>query len=189
MKTPSLVSLRRAAPALAAACALLSGAVAQAQPTLTSISPDGSVQFQWTNTLTFTLSSTSGITAANISVQLSMTNLSGVGSTTTLTSGSGLTVGGTATSPVVTTPLASNLTYTAIITATDTAGTHKSTNVFDTVIPSYTWEAEDYDYGGGKFFDNPQTNAYKGLQATLNVDGFNPNNGGNAYRPVVTSGN
>ena len=184
MKTTTLVPLRRAVPALAAACALFSGAVAQAQPIVASISPDGSVQFQYTNTLTFTLTSSSGITAANISVQLSMTNLSYVGSTTNLYSTNGLTVGGTATSRIVTTPLTSNITYTAIITATDAAGTSETTNVFDTVIPSYTWEAEDYDYDGGKYIDNPQTNAYSGLQATINVDGYNANQGGAAYRPV-----
>ena len=92
----------------------------------------------------------------------------------------------------MTTPLTSNLTYTAIITATDTGGTTESTNVFDTIIPAYTWEAEDYDYGGGKFIDNPQTNAYSGLVATDKVDAYNPNGGGAAnslvvlYRPVNT---
>jgi len=187
MKTTSLVSLRRAAPALAAACALLSGAVTQAQPSLASISPDGSVQFQYTNKLTFTISSVAGVAPANISVQLWMTNLSNVGSTTNLYSTNGLTVGGTATSRVVTTPLTSNLTYSAIITATDINGTSETTNLFDTVLPSYTWEAEDYDYGGGLFFDNPQTNAYAGLVASNHVDAYNDGNGGGtAYRPINT---
>ena len=44
-----------------------------------------------------------------------------------------------------------------------------STRSFDTFNPTnYTWEGEDFDYDGGQFIDNPQTNAYYGLPA---VDG------------------
>jgi len=190
MKTTTLVSLRRAAPALAAACALFSGAVAQAQPTLNRIYPDGTVQFQPTNQLAFTLGSTapSGISAASVSVTLYITNLSWVGvSTQVVTTTSGLTLTGPASLRVGTLPLTNmNVQYTAVIQAADTTGDLDSTNTFDTIIPGYTWEAEDYDYGGGKYFDNPQTNAYAGLVATLNLDAFNPSGGASDYRPVMT---
>jgi hypothetical protein len=188
MKTPNLVSLLRAVPALAAACALFSGGVALAQPSLSSIYPDGTVQFQYTNKLSFTLTSVAGITPAEISIQFYITNLSGVATSTNLTSTNGLTIGGSATSRVVTMPLTSNLSYTAIIQATDINGSLESSNVFDTVIPSYIWEAEDYDYNGGKFFDNPVPNAYVGLVATDQVDAHNPNGGGTSYRPINSGG-
>lgn len=89
---------------------------------------------------------------------------------------------------VVTAPLTSNLVYMAVINATDVNGELLQTNTFDTIQPSYTWEAEDWDYSGGQFIDNPQTNAYATLQGTIGVDGYNPDNGGTAYRPVVGSG-
>jgi hypothetical protein len=157
-----------------------------APPFLTSIYPDGSVQFQPTNLLAFTLSSRAGIT--RLSVQLSATNLLGIGTSQLLTNGNGLTVSGPATSPSVAAPLLSNMTYSAVINAVDANGLFTTNVTFDTIIPTYTWEAEDYDYGGGQFVDNPQTNAYAGLVATLNVDAFNPNGGGGAYRPINTGG-
>jgi hypothetical protein len=49
---------------------------------------------------------------------------------------------------------------------------------------NYTWEAEDFDYVAGHYFDNPQTNAYAGLSATTNVDTHQVNFGGkDLYRP------
>jgi hypothetical protein len=55
---------------------------------------------------------------------------------------------------------------------------------FDTFSASYyTFEAEDYDYDSGKFFDNPQTNAYSGLTAVDGVDAHNGSNGNQDYRP------
>src|SRR5581483_6646169 len=55
---------------------------------------------------------------------------------------------------------------------------------FDTIIPAYVWEAEDYDYNRGQFIDNPQTNAYAGLYAVDGVDAYNPNAGGGSYRGI-----
>src|SRR5689334_8029171 len=95
MKRPAISSLRRAVPALTAACALLSGAVTQAQPYLDIMYPDGTAQFQATNVLTFELSGVN-ISAANISLQLTAMNLDRSTSTQTLSSASGLTVTGTA---------------------------------------------------------------------------------------------
>ncbi len=61
--------------------------------------------------------------------------------------------------------------YTAVISVTDVNGSPASSTVtFDTLNPLYTWEAEDYDYSDGQFFDNPQTNAYVGLSADPGVD-------------------
>ena len=183
MKTPNLVSLRRAAPALAAACALFSGGVALAQPTITSVYPDGSVQFQSTNKLTFVAAAPAGVT--NISVQLNGTKLSGGAFISVYTSASGLTING----QNVSAPLVSNVVYTAAITVTDATGASTNASAsFDTITPAYTFEAEDWDYNGGKFFDNPQTNAYAGLAGVDGVDAHNVSGGGNAYRPITTPG-
>ncbi len=191
MKKPPLISLLRAAPALTAACALFSGAVAQAQPFIDTTSPDGLVQFQPTNKFSFTMESTvpSGVSAANIMVTLYTTNLSWVQAAAPLviTTTNGMVVSGTPALRVVTVPLtATNVQYTAVIQATDLGGTLLQTNTFDTITPSYTWEAEDWDYNGGQFIDNPQTNAYAGLSGTFGVDAYNPNGGGTSYRPNDT---
>src|SRR5208282_6935846 len=79
-----------------------------------------------------------------------------------------------------------NTLYTAVITVTDANGNVvTTTNSFDTFsAASYTWEAEDFDYTGGHFIDNPQTNAYAGLVAYTNVDTHQVNfNGTFLYRP------
>lgn len=188
MKRSSLLVCLRSLSAIAGLAVLTA---AQAQPTLSSIYPDGTVQFQATNTLAFNVSSTVGIT--NLTVQLSATNLVGVGTTQLLTNGSGLTVTGPATSETATATLSNNIMYIAVIQAADANGTLSTTVVFDTITPSYTWEAEDYDYTNGLYFDNPQTNAYVGLFATLGVDAYNPNNpsgdaAGNTYRPTEATG-
>jgi len=53
--------------------------------------------------------------------------------------------------------------YAASIQVTDANGEGAIRNLkFDTINPAYTFEAEDWNYGGGNFIDNPQTNAYAG---------------------------
>ena len=54
-----------------------------------------------------------------------------------------------------------NMLYTAVIAIVDDQGNIvTTTNSFDTFsAANYTWEAEDFDYGGGHFIDNPQTDA------------------------------
>jgi hypothetical protein len=157
--------------------------------TISGFFPDGTVQFQTTNLFSFTINSSLGVQASKILVTLSGTNLAGKATSSILQAGSGLTISGSATALLVTFPLATNTVYKAILQATDANGFLVSQAVaFDTINPSYTWEAEDYDYGGGQFFDNPQINAYATLQATFGVDGYNPNNGSAIYRPVVATG-
>lgn len=47
------------------------------------------------------------------------------------------------------------------------------------------FEAEDFDYGRGRFFDNPQPGAYAGLSAVNEIDyhSLNSGQGNHAYRP------
>ena len=130
--------------------------------TLTNIYPDDVFQFEQTNTFVFTANSPLGISSGNIIVQLTGTNLIGQGSSVVLTAGNGLTVSGNSTNWNVSFSLATNTIYSAFIQTADVNGGVTSTNVnFDTVSPKYyTFEAEDFDYGGGLFFPPPQTNAY-----------------------------
>ncbi|MEI9866084.1 MAG: lamin tail domain-containing protein [Limisphaerales bacterium] len=160
---------------------------AQAQvPVISNVSPNGAVQFQPSAALTFTASSAAGINPSGISVQLTGTSLPGQTFVATLTTANGLIVGGTSTSRSVSAPLSSNLVYTAVINVTGlNSQSASSTRTFDTITPGYTFEAEDFDYGSGQFFNNPQTNKYAGLNVTYGIDAQNSDfgSGGNSYRP------
>ncbi|MGH7952662.1 MAG: hypothetical protein ACREFE_12205, partial [Limisphaerales bacterium] len=84
-------------------------------------------------------------------------------------------------------PVKTNSYHTAIITMVDDAGVTVYTNNFATYNPSnYQWEAEDYDYGGGQYFDN-MIDAYSNLPPVSGVDCYesdaNGANGSFGYRP------
>ena len=144
-------------------------------PVINGIYPNGTNMFQPASALTFTASSPSGaaINAAGISVKYTIQNLLGQTTVTNITTANGLVVGGTASSRTVSAPLQTNFIYSAVISVTDVNGSPASSTVsFDTLSPNYTWEAEDYDYNGGQYFDNPQTGAYVGLSAIPGIDSF-----------------
>ncbi len=161
--------------------------IAQAQPTITSVYPDGATQFQPTAKLSFVATAPAGVT--NISVQLTGTKMSGATFLKVYTSANGLTVTPAGNAKNVSAPLTSNIVYSATIQVTDADGASTNAIVsFDTISPAYTFEAEDYDYGSGKFVDNPQTNAYRGLVAADGVDAHNGSGGNQDYRPHDTTG-
>ncbi|HEV2695638.1 MAG TPA: polysaccharide lyase family 8 super-sandwich domain-containing protein [Verrucomicrobiae bacterium] len=143
-------------------------------PALNNVTPAGAGLFQSTNMLAFNAVSAVGILSSNISVTLNgvlATNLAFNGSTTNWNVG---------------VPLIPNTVYTAVITATDLNGyVVSTTKSFDTFSSAnYIWEAEDYDYGGGHYIDNFQTNAYAGLNVVTNVDTRQVNFAGTfLYRP------
>lgn len=143
-------------------------------PTIHDVYPDGARLLQPATTMTFIVSSVSGINPSGISVDLFSTNLLGGVLVTNYTSANGLTIGGTANDRTVSLPLQTNiLFYRAVISATDTADNNVSVTVnFDTLNPSFVIEAEDFDYNNGQFFDNPQTNAYAGTEGIQGVDAF-----------------
>jgi hypothetical protein len=125
------------------------------------------------------VNSSVGIAKSNVVLNLNGVNVSG------------LVFSGSSTLWNVTYPVKTNGLYTAIITLTDSAGTTKSTNVFNTFDASdYQWEAEDYDYGNGQFHDNPQTDSYLSQAGVSGVDYLeaDPNgpgrSSGNPYRPA-----
>jgi hypothetical protein len=105
---------------------------------------------------------------------------------TNYTSANGLIIGGASTGRTVSAPLVTNVLYKVVIKVTDVSGNSATnTGSFDTISPSYTFEAEDFDYNSGNYLNNPQTNAYAGLSGTSGIDYTNGALGqGNAsYRP------
>ncbi|MDB6016476.1 MAG: hypothetical protein JWR19_965 [Pedosphaera sp.] len=153
--------------------------------TITNISPDGSALYNPAGTFSFTASSpTAPVDPNNIIVQVTATNLWGHGSVTSLSASSGLTVTGPSTNLSVSFPTTTNTVYSVFIQITDANGVAISSTVtFDTVIETYTFEVEDFDYQNGQYFDNPQTNAYRLLDGVAEVD-FHATQHGGAYLRV-----
>jgi hypothetical protein len=142
-------------------------------PTITGIYPNSGLQS--TNTFAFNANSAAGINANSIKLTLNGVDVS-----------SALVISGTSNSRQVTYPfLAPNSTYTAVILVTDLNGQQASPTInFDTFSGSaFLWEGVDYDYSSGLFFDEPSTNAYRGLSGVEGVDFHDNCNGGPAlYR-------
>jgi hyaluronate lyase len=144
-------------------------------PALNNVLPVGGTLFESTNTFAFNVASGYGIPASNILV-----SVNGVIATNLVLNGSNNYWN-------VSYPyLQPNMVYTVLVTVTDTNGnvatTTKSFDTFSAV--NYTWEAEDFDYNGGHFIDDPQTNAYVGLVSLTNIDTHQVNFAGqDLYRP------
>ena len=125
----------------------------------TNVYPDGIYQFEQANTFSFTVDSTNGVNVSSIIAEVSGTNLLGQGFGPEILSGAnGLTVTGSSASYTVTFPLTTNTMYTVFLQALDNNGTPSTTTLsFDTISSGYyTFEAEDWDFGGGMYYDNPQ---------------------------------
>jgi hyaluronate lyase len=144
-------------------------------PTLNNVFPVGGTLFESTNTFAFNVASGYGIPASNVVVNVNGTIVTN------------LVFNGSNNNWNVSYPhLQPNSVYTVVVTVTDTNGNlATTTKSFDTFsAANYIWEAEDYDYNGGHFIDNPQTDAYAGLVALTNVDTHEVNFGGkDLYRP------
>ena len=142
---------------------------------INNVSPnDNTKLFNTTNTLTFSINSpASPVDAAGIQVILNGTNIS-----------ANLQLAGIGTSSVgVTyTNLLPDQIYSGLITVTNQQGIGVTAPVqFDTFDPNYfTWEAEDFDFGGGQFIDNPiissnSPSSYFNTVGTSNIDEYSPN--------------
>ena len=147
-------------------------AIAPKIPTITGIYPDGAALLQYTNKLVFTASSPSGFNLTNISLVLNNVNVSA--SLSFVTNGTGSTNVTASYSPL---PLQSI--NTAVISATDSLGLVGTATVnFDTFNPTnFIVKAEEFDYSGGLFIDNPDytatngdANSYFGLAGTQGTD-------------------
>ncbi len=132
-------------------------------PRLSELYPSGQRPFEYTNTLSFTVT-TEGATfpAGGIKVNLNGSDVT-----------SSLVITGSASSNHVVYPgLLPNAIHTAIITVTNSLGNGISmTNRFDTFSQdNFMVEAEDFDYDGGQFVADWYPEAYLGLGATTNID-------------------
>ena len=137
-------------------------------PTFSKLYPDGTRLLQSTNKLAFTVSSAAPINGSGISVTLNGADISG-----------GLVITGSGTTNVTVSysGLQPNQVYTAAIVVTDTVNFTSLKNItFDTFAPSFSWEAEDYDYGSGQFTNNPilsgtpVSGSYFGVTGTEGID-------------------
>jgi len=158
-------------------------------PIILNTYPNGTNMFQPSPTLSFVANSPAGINinTNSITVRLVATTLLGKVSTNNLTATNGLSFSGPATNRTVTAPLASNALYTATISVVDANGSAAGSTVsFDTVQPTYTWEAPDYDYNGGQFLPDPiPVDGYSNLFGSSTIDYFyapNASQPANAYR-------
>lgn len=119
-------------------------------PAIANVNPDGTRLLN-TNRLTFNATSATPINASGIQVLVNGVDVSG-----SLT----LADAGTPNVSVTYSGLQSNRVYAVTINVTDTANLTSFKNfTFDTFAPSFTWEAEDYDFtdgnGSGQFINNP----------------------------------
>jgi hypothetical protein len=134
-------------------------------PILSGMYPDGTHPFEYTNALSFTVTSDGATFPANgIQVILDGFNVS-----------SALVFSGSPSSETVVYPnLLPNAIHTAIISATNSLG-HGIilTNDFDTFSTNnYMVQASDFDYNGGQYISDADwyPNSYSSLEATTNID-------------------
>ncbi len=124
-------------------------------PAFSSLYPDGVHPFEATNHFTFTVDATNGSTilSSGIGLTLNGTNVT-----------SGLTLVQNSSGWVGSYPVKSNAVYSAVITATNTAGLFNSLVVnFDTFnVNNYQWEAIDYDFSTN---DNNSTPPQQGAES------------------------
>jgi hypothetical protein len=145
------------------------------QLTINNIAPDGTkTLFNTTNTLSFGITSPSSAVNAN-GIQLT---LNGVNVSSNLV----VTGGGSGNVTARYTNLLANTIYIGQINVTNVSGAGASAPVrFDTFSSNYfTWEAEDFDFSGGQFIDNPvvstnSPNSFYNRVGVSNVDEYVPN--------------
>jgi hypothetical protein len=140
-------------------------------PTISGIYPDGTALLQATNTLVFDAQSSSGFNLTSISLKLNGVDVSSA--CTYVTNGTGST-----NVMVSYTGLSQQSINTAVMSATDSLGLSGSSSVtFDTFNPTnFIVKAEEFDFSGGQYIDNPEytsyatNDSYFGLQGTDLVD-------------------
>lgn len=171
-------------------------------PVISNLNPQNEIFVPPSTGLSFTVTSPSGhfISTNGVHVLLNGVNVS---SNLTIT---GNTTNNTSTNLNVSySGLQSNLAYNVSVTVTDSFGFTASVNTyFETTwysvqAPTYVWEAEDWDFTNGLFFDNPTlcnapggANCYFGVVGTQGIDEFTSvfQSGANyhVYRPQDLEG-
>jgi hypothetical protein len=155
------------------------------------LTPDGSVLQSGTNTLSFTATSTNGVNAGNIKVAVNGVDVTPNLSFTPTTGGQLVTYTNLPVNPALIQQ--ANMNNVGVtIQVTDNSGISATNGyVYDAFSPNnFTWEAEDYDFGGGLFIDNPvmsfvgpDTNTYY-QQQTGYVNLTDANDNGSASGPL-----
>ncbi len=163
-------------------------------PVISSVYPSGTILLQATNTLSFNVSSASGMNLTNVSAVLNGVNISS--QLQYVTNG---TAGTSTNLSVSYGNLQPNIANTVLISVTDANGTGNTYNgSFDTFSSTnFIWEAEEFDYNSGTYIDNPDytsapsLTSYYGLDSVNGVDtskgasaGVNPSD----YRAGATDG-
>jgi hypothetical protein len=127
-------------------------AVTIPKPILQSSFPTGVHPFEPTNHFTFTVGQGAGsaIPAGNVHLVLNGSDITAQ-----------VSFSSTATNWTGTIPVASNAVYSAVINVTNSTHLSSSYSIsFDTFSQAnYTFEAEDFDFNGGSFIDDPQPTA------------------------------
>jgi hypothetical protein len=155
-------------------------------PTINSVYP-GTMNFA-SNHISFTINSASStpIPTSGIHLVVNGTDVS-----------SGLSISGSSPSINVSyAGLQNNVwAYTASITVTDAIGFTASASMkFDTIQPTFLWEAEDYDFTNGMYYNfpsltsTPQPNSYYGVTGTYGVDYTSAASGQAFFRTNDTTG-
>jgi hypothetical protein len=133
------------------------------QPILSGMYPTGAQPFEYTNALSFTVTS-DGATFPTSGIKVILDGFD--------VSSSLLIAGAESNKTVVYPSLLLNATHTAIISVTNSLG-HGFilTNQFDTFSQdNFMFEAEDFDYGGGQYITPWSPDAYFNLGAMTNID-------------------
>jgi hypothetical protein len=132
-------------------------------PQINNLYPTGTQPFEFTNTLSFNVTTLGATFPANgIKINLNGLDVS-----------SSLQITGSASNKNVVLPgLLPNAVHTAIINITNSLNHGISiTNRFDTFSQTnYMVEAEDFDFNGGQFIADWVPDAYQGFGATTNID-------------------
>lgn len=157
-------------------------------PVITDVSPLNMIFVNPNDGLTFNVSSPAGLTISNSGIGLV---LNGVDVSTNLDIS-----GSSSNKTVAYHGLLSNMTYTASLTVTDSFKSTASANTyFETTwvgIPPvvYLWEAEDFDFNSGMYFDSPTLctnagtpNCYFGTVGVVDVDEHAGTGSSHLYRP------
>jgi hypothetical protein len=128
---------------------MLVPAVGSQSPALIKSYPTGLHPFEPTNLLSFTIGPASGSAINSNAIHLTLNGLD-MTSQMSLTPGASNTWNGSL-------PIAQNALYVAVINVTNTTSlSSKFTINFDTFSQNnFMWEAEDFDFNGGQYIDNP----------------------------------
>ncbi len=153
-------------------------------PVIANVYPGYMLMVVPTNGISFSVSSPSSTTIPSTGIHMTVNGLDVSGS---------LAITGSDTSKNVRyTALVSNMNYSVAIHIVDSQNLTADTSFsFDTLNPPvFLWEAEDFDFTNGLYFNNPQLsatpgpNSYFGTVGTPGVDEYDiGHNGDHLYRP------